>query len=829
MTVFKALLSRVLLLTFLAIGLCSGLSLSIQPAAAQTVVVEGNRRVDVETIRSYFSGTDQKSIDEAVKALLATGQYGSVRARKVGDKIVVTVNEKLSINRVAFEGNSKLKSEQLAAEVQSKSRGPYDPSLVQSDITRLLEVYKRGGRGAARITSRTVDLPNGRIDLVFTVVEGGKTGVKEINISGNNVYSSGKIRGLMQTTESNFLSWLKSSDVYDPDRITADQELIRRYYLRNGYADFRIASTDAHFDNEKEGWIISMVVEEGPQYRVSDVRIDSRIPDIASDSLARNLSLSAGDVYDGTQVEKSVEAISRDVARKGYAFSQVRPAGDRNTAGGTISVRFTVEEGPRVYVERINIRGNTRTRDYVIRREFRIGEGDPYNRVLIDQAERRLNGLGYFKKVKITNQPGSAADRVVIEVEVEDQPTGSFSVSGGYSTSDGFISEVSITESNFLGRGQYVRAAASYGQKSSGFDFSFTEPYFLDRHIAAGFDLFHKATDNSKFSLYQNWISGGTLRLGIPFTDELTLTGRYSLYSTRIRIPNTAKQPYDDCPRPGAANPDPSTQFPGETAAQQGLCLSNLEASNAIKESRGTRLTSLVGYTLNYSTLDNPRDPHSGVYAELKQDFAGLGGASKFVRSTGEARYYREFLDDVVGFVKVQGGNITGWGGKDLLLTDHFNLGPSLVRGFAPGGIGPRDLGCFIAGCTPDLAFVKNNPIGGTNYFGATAEVQFPIGLPKEIGVKGALFADAGTLFNYAGKTHFGNPVSPCTGNIIVAPQLQSNCVNPYDDRKIRASVGASLLWQSPLGPIRFDYAFPLAKGKYDRTQAFRFSGGGSF
>lgn len=828
MLAFKAFLSRFAVLTFIAAGLFAGFAASVQPAAAQMIVVEGNRRVDVETIRSYFSGSDQKSIDEAVKALQATGQYSSVRARKVGDKIIVTVGEKLSINRVAFEGNSKLKSEQLAAEVQSRSRGPYDPALVQSDITRLLEVYKRGGRGAARITSRTVDLPNGRIDLVFTIVEGGKTGVKEINFAGNNAYSAGKLRGLMQTTESNFLSWLKSSDVYDPDRITADQELIRRYYLRNGYADFRIVSTDTHFDNEKEGWIISMVVEEGPQYRVSDVRIDSRIPDVNSEALARNLGLQAGDVYDGTSVEKTVEGISRDVARQGYAFNQVRPAGDRNAAGATIALRFTVEEGPRVYVERINIHGNTRTRDYVIRREFRIGEGDPYNRVLIDQAERRLNGLGYFKKVKITNQPGSAADRVVIEVEIEDQPTGSFSISGGYSTSDGFISEVSITESNFLGRGQYVRAAVSYGQKSSGFDFSFTEPYFLDRHIAAGFDLFHKQSNNSTYTLYQNWISGGTLRLGIPFTDEITFSPRYSIYSTRIKIPNTARQPYDDC----------TTPFPGETPAQRNFCLTNLEASNAIKESRGTRLTSLIGYTLNYNTLDNPRDPHSGIYTELRQDFAGLGGVSRFVRTTGEARYYREITDDTVGFVKVQGGNIFGWGGRKLLLTDHFNLGPSLVRGFAPGGFGPRDLGCFAAGCVPDLNFVKNNPLGGTTYIGATAEVQFPIGLPKEIGVKGAVFADVGTLFNYAGKKHFGDPTIGCTGNIIPPlvvppvvqlPQLQSNCVNPIDDRKIRSSVGASLLWQSPLGPIRFDYAFPITKGKYDRTQAFRFSGGGSF
>ena len=818
MTLMRALLSRVVLLTVLFLGMfCVQAAVSV-PASAQTIVVEGNRRVDVETIRSYFSGSDQASIDAGVKGLQATKLYSSVRARRVGSTIVVTVNENMVINRVAFEGNSKLKSEHLITEVQSKNRGPYDAALVQSDIARLLEVYKRGGRGAARITARTVDLPNGRIDLVFTIVEGSKTGVREINFAGNQVYSGGKLRGVMQTTEMNFLSWLKSSDVYDPDRIAADQELIRRYYLHNGYADFRIVSTNAHFDNVKEGWIIDMVVEEGPQYRVSDIRVDSRLPDVPGDALAGDLKIGAGDVYDGTAVEKSVESITRDINRRGYAFSQVRPSGDRNAASGTIALRVTVDEGPRVYVERINIHGNTRTRDYVIRREFRIGEGDAYNRVLVDQAERRLNSLGYFKTVKITNQPGSSTDRVIIDVSVEDQPTGSFSVSGGYSTTDGFISEVSITESNFLGRGQFVRAAVQYGQHTKGIDFSFTEPYFLDRHLAAGFDLFSRNTNNSQFTLYENFVTGGTLRIGIPFTDEISLTPRYSLYQTRIKIPNTTKQPYDDC------------TFPIATFTN-GNCLSNLEASNAIKESRGSRLTSLVGTTLVYNTLDNPKDPHTGIFAELLGDFAGLGGKSHFVRVTGDASYYHEFFDDVVGFAKIQGGVIKAVGGKELFLTDHFSIGPALVRGFAPGGIGPRDLGCFANGCIPDPAFIKNNPLGGTTYFGGTLEAQFPIGLPREIGVKAAVFADAGTLFDYAGKKNFSpGSLGVCTGNIVtLGHQVQSNCVNPVDDRKIRSSVGASILWQSPLGPIRFDYAFPISKGKYDRTQAFRFSGGGAF
>ena len=823
MRFFAGLLNR---LVFAAV-LVAGLAALSAPASAQNVVVQGNRRVDTETIRSYFTGTTQQSDNAAVKELLATNLYSDVRARREGGRVVVTVVENNIINRVAFEGNSKLKSEQLAPELQSKSRGPYNPATVQADIARLQDIYKRSGRGAAKITSRLVDLPNGRVDVVFTIDEGGKTGVREINFAGNGIYSSGKLRGLMQTTEMNYLSWLKSTDVYDPDKIATDQELIRRYYLKNGYADFRIVSSDARYDDVKQGWIVTLTVEEGPQYRVSTVRVDSRIADVDSATLVREVKLSEGDVYDGVQVEKSVEALNRAVSRSGYAFVQVRPRGDRDPAAQTISLSFTIDEGPRVYVERVNIRGNTRTRDYVIRRAFEIGEGDAYNRVLIDQGERRLNGLGFFKKVRITNEPGSTADRVLVNVEVEDQPTGSFSIAGGYSTTDGVIAEVSLSESNFLGRGQFVRIAAQNGQRARGVDFSFTEPYFLDRHLAAGFDLFSKQTDNSKYARYINWVTGGTLRLGIPFTDEITLTPRYSLYTSRIKIPNTSSQPYDDCTTPiDGTTPGFGTLAATTPATSTVNCLTNGEASIAVKESRGSRLTSLVGYTLSYNTLDSPKDPTSGIYAEVRQDFAGLGGQSRFVRQTGEARYYREVYDQVVGIARLQGGNIIGYGGSGLRLTDHFNLGPNLVRGFAPSGIGPRDV-------TNPTDF-KANPLGGTTYAGASLEFQFPLGLPRELGIKGAVFADAGTLFGYRGKKQFdvnrNGFIDGFAGGVCTQPlTTQAECITVRDAKTIRSSVGASIIWQSPLGPIRFDYAFALSKDKNDVTQAFRFGGGTSF
>lgn len=768
------------------------------PAFAQSVVVQGNRRVDAETIRSYVTG---QPAAQARQDLLATGLFSSVNVTQRGGQMVVAVRENEVVNRVVFEGNKKLKSEQLAPEMSTKARGPFSQATMDADVQRIKEIYSRGGRSLATVSSRIVPLENGRVDVVYTINEGDKTGVKAIEFVGNKAYGSGRLRDQMTTTESNFLSWLKTSDVYDPDKIQSDLELVRRFYLKHGYADFRVVNTDVQFDQASSGYRITVTVDEGQQYRVGNVGVESKIADIDPERLRGKVKTSAGSVYNAEEVEKTLQALTTEVASRGYAFSQVRPRGDRDPATGTINLSYVVEEGPRVYIERINVRGNTRTRDYVIRREFDVGEGDAYNKVLMDKAERRLNNLGYFKKVRISNEPGSTPDRVVVNVDVEDQPTGAFAISGGYSTSDGFIAELSVTETNFLGRGQYVRAAVSTGQYSKGVEFSFTEPYFLDRRMAVGFDLFSKQSDNTRYSYYENRMTGGTLRLGLPLTEESSVLFRYSLYQQHIKIPNTYSKPFNDCFYPLSA---------GETLLE---CLQNGEASLALKEAAGSYLTSAVGYTLNYNTLDNNKNPRSGIYAEVKQDFAGLGGDSKWVRTTGEARYYQELSDDFVGLVKVQGGNIFAYGGNDLRITDQFFLGPSLVRGFAPSGIGPRD-----------RADPKNNALGGSTYFGGSTEVQFPIfGLPRELGFKGAVFADAGTLFGYEGRKNFSGLIPP------TAVSTYPTTLSVIDDHKIRSSVGGSILWQSPLGPIRFDLAYPITKAQGDRTQVFRFSGGTSF
>ncbi len=812
------------ILVRLVFAACLAASLTGPVAAASpNIVVEGNRRVDAATVRSYFSGVDQAKINQAVKELYATGFFSDVRVSQAGGRIVVQVVENGFINRVAFEGNKKVKSEQLEAEVTSKSRGPYSPAIVQADMQRILDVYRRSGNGNARVTSRTVDLPNGRLDVVFTIVEGDKTGVKSISFAGNQAYSEGKLRGLMTTTEMNFLSFIKTTDVYDPDKIATDEDLIRRFYLRNGYADFRVVGTDVKFDAAEGGYNITITVEEGQPYTVKDVRVDSHIPDVSGETLRESVRVQAGDTYDGDAVQKSVETLTREVGRRGYAFTEVRPRGDRDPASHTVSIGFVVDEGPRVYIERINIRGNTRTRDYVIRREFDIGEGDPYNKVLVDRAERRLNSLGFFKKVRITNEPGSSPDRVIIDVDVEDQPTGSFAISGGYSTSDGFIAELSVTESNFLGRGQFVKLAIQEGQHARGIDLTFTEPYILDTRIAAGFDLFAKQSDNTQYTDYSTFVTGGTLRLGIPITDEFSVSPHYSIYNTRISIPDKSSTPFNDCSFPIDGVTPGFGSLSGSPPSAVSSCLTNGEASLAIKQAQGNTLTSLVGANLNYNTLDNRKDPTSGLFVELRNDVAGVGGDSNFIRSAGDLRYYRPVFEDFVGIVHLQGGHIEGFGSeKQLRIVDEFQLGPTLVRGFAPSGIGPRDIS--------DPASYKYNPLGGSTYAGASFEVQFPIpALPRDLGLRGALFSDAGTLFGYNGRSNFTPGGGACVPQNTSPLFTQGTCVDVRDSSAIRSSVGASILWASPLGPIRFDYAYALTKDRYDVTQAFRFSGGTSF
>jgi len=851
MKLFRGCLKGLVLSVALGLGVLGSPSASLADSApnpyADKIVVEGATRGDGDTIRTYFNGVDQVAVNRAVADLSATGMFDKVSAKIVGDHVVVSVVEgNLVVNRVAFEGGNKMRSDQLELEVQSKSHAMFNETTAKGDVERIKGAYKKVGRDAAKVTYRLVNLPNGRVDLVFTIDEGDKTGVKEIRFVGNNAISNYRLKNLMQLSEMNLLSWIKTSDVYNPAVLAQDEESIRKYYMHNGYADFHIVNTETNYVPGEAGYTIVITVDEGPQYHVSGVSVTSHVAKVDSTELASDVKLQAGDVYDATAVDKSVEALTRHLARYGYAFADVRPHGQRDNAKHEIALAFTIDESPRVYIERIDITGNTRTRDYVIRREFDIGEGDPYNHTLIEVAERRLNNLGFFKTVHISSRPGSTADRVVVTVEVEDKPTGSISLSGGYSTIAGPIAEVAYTESNFLGRGQYLKLSVSDGQYSNGWSVAFTEPYFLDQHLAAGIDVFDKNQNVNPYAMYSTSTLGFNLRLGVPITNELTFQPNYSLYQSTISIPDTTSQPYGDCGGYGVSSGN--TWYNANTPAWENWstetttnnCLTNGEASIAIKQAaaQGAQTTSLVGYSLLYNSLDNRKEPTKGIYANFHQDIAGLGGNSDFVRETFDSRGYYPLTDDLVGMLRLQGGQISGYGSQSgqVSMLNNFNLGPQLVRGFAPGGFGPRDIS--------DPNNIATNSLGGTTYLGGSAELQFPLfGTPKELGLKGALFADAGTLYGYQGPTNFSNLLGysycPTTvGNVTTYPTIggntstpvtQPSCLQVNDDRTIRASLGVSLLWASPLGPLRFDFAFPIKQGRYDQTQVFNFSGGASF
>lgn len=803
-------------------------------ASAQTisaVVVEGNRRVDAEAVRGYVQirpgdRVDPIKIDDALKALYATGLFSDVRIHVSGSRLIVSVSENVVINRVAFEGNKKVKDEVLSAEIQSKSRGPLSPTTVQSDVQRIVEIYRRGGRYDVRVEPKIIDRKNGRSDLVFEIHEGEKTTIKKIVFVGNKAFSDWKLRDVISTTETNWLSWLKSSDVYDPDRVSADQETLRRFYLKNGYADFRIVSANVDLNKKDGGFVVTFTLDEGVQYRTGSVELISNVRDIDPGVLKSLIRTKTGDVYSADMVEKTVELITIDLAKRGYAFAQVRPRGDRDFNARKINLAYVVEQGARVYIERINITGNTRTRDYVIRREFDLYEGDPYNHALVDRAERRLKNLGYFKSVKITSEPGSAADRVVLNVNVEDQLTGQFSVSGGYSTAAGALAEVSIGERNFLGRGQMVRASVTYGQYQRGAELNFSDPYLLGHRVGGGFDIFAKEQKPNDYQTYSVSTYGGNLRVALPLNEETSLGLRYSLFQRELDVGrglnDGCRVLRDGSIYPVGVAPDPVVPCNDPTYVDGRL--NPQEVSAAIKQAIGKTLTSSVGYTLTYNSLDNNKDPTMGTLLTFSQDFAGVGGDAHYLRSSIEGRYYKPLFGDFVGMVKGSAGYIASTGGNELNILDGFFKGPELVRGFEPAGIGPRDLGSNF-----------RDALGGTQYWSATAELQFPLSfMPKDLGLKGALFVDAGSLWGYKGGTNltqFGTPYNsgglncPVEANKTKGPS--SVCV--VDTSAIRSSVGVSLIWSSPFGPLRFDFAEALTKEPWDKTQFFRFSGGTTF
>jgi len=776
------------LLVLSSVPLSLGLSVGFGDLSAhaqgviQNIRVEGNKRVEPETVRSYLTFTagdayDPAQIDESLKALFATGLFQDVRIRREGSTVVIVVEENPIVARVAFEGNREVEDDTLASEVQLKARAVYTRARVQADVRRILDVYRRQGYYAAAVNPKIINLDNNRIDVVFEISEGPTTKIRAINFIGNEAFSDSQLRFVISTTQTNLLSFLKGTNIYDPDRLSLDRELLRQFYLKNGYADARILSATADLDRDGRGFFVTFTISEGERYRFGAIDVESALPSLNVDALRGSILTRAGRVYNAEKVEKTVEALTIAVSQQGYAFGQVRPRFERDEATHTMGIVYVVEEGPRIYIERINVVGNFRTEDKVIRREFRLAEGDAYNRLLVEAARKRLRGLGFFKSVDIDTDPGSAPDRVVLTVKVEEQPTGELSFGAGYSTSEGVIGDVSITERNLMGKGQYVRLGFSGSLERAQVDFAFTEPRFLDRNMAAGFDAFYKTVDLTDVASFSERDAGGDVRLGFPIADNTQLGLRYKFENEDIFNVSS-------------------------------------NASLAVKQSEGSVNVSSIGYTVAYDTRNLPQSPTSGVFASFSQDFAGLGGDVDYLRSVADARGYYPITNKITLVGRVQGGDIVGWGGQDVRLTDLFFKGGETIRGFQRAGLGPRDAcespvdGGRVHDCSKDS-------LGGQLFWATTAEVRFPFPfVPENLGMQGAVFVDAGSLWDPS--------------------QLAVNAVNQegsfiFDSSQVRLSTGFSLIWQSPLGPLRADFAQALLKADFDRTELFRFGASTNF
>jgi outer membrane protein insertion porin family len=752
-------------------------------ASDPAIVVEGNRRVDEQAILGHFHKTSTAlltpaAIDSALKELYATGLFEDVNITRSGTQVVVKVVEAPVIERLRFEGNKQLKDNDLAKEISLKPRGAMTRAAVRDDVARIVEIYRRNGRYEAEVTPKTIARGDGRVDLVFEIKEGGKTGVKRIAFAGNHIFADSRLKGVIKTTESGWFGFLKTTDVYDADRIEADVDLLRRFHAKNGFADVSVSAA-ASYDPAQHGFTLTFTIHEGARYRFGAIDIQSRLETLDGSALRDAVHLTQGAAFDGEAVEKAASAITVAAGKHGFPFADVRSRADRDPAAHVINVLFTLDNGPRRYVERINIHGNAVTREEVIRREFDIAEGDAYNRGLVDAAERRLKQLPPFKSLKITSETGSEPDRVVLNVDVEEQKTGEIFYSGGYSTSAGLIGEVSVAEQNFLGRGQFVKVSAAVGQYLHSGSVSFVEPYLLGNHMSLGLDLFYKDVLTNPTQSYGGQTYGAAVKVSAPLMDGLTSEARYSLTNQSVSLDPTLMA----CIPPNGATACPS-------AAVKQAALS------------GPQWVSTAGSTLAYSTLDNPKNPHEGLRATLSQDVAGIPGTVNFLKTTGDVRYYHDLGNDIVGSVRAQGGYITPYGGQTAPLMSSFFGGPQLVRGFAVNGFGPRDV---TPGTTQDN-------IGGSRYWTTSAELQAPIpGLSAEIPLKMAVFADAGSLWGYRGATSF--------------PTL-SQSLTVADPKTVRSSVGSSLIWDSPFGPLRVDYAYPVSKASTDITQRLHFGVG---
>ncbi|MBS0236069.1 MAG: outer membrane protein assembly factor BamA [Proteobacteria bacterium] len=728
--------------------------------------VEGVERISAGTVEAYLPlhqgeiYSDEKA-DQAVKALYNTGFFADVQVGEHGGILTIKVKENPLVNKIAFEGNHKVEDADLLHAITMTERSIYSTSQVQSDLQKLFTLYRKHGRSGVQITPKLIQLDQHRVNLVYEIDEGGRSYINNIVFLGNKRFSNWRLQRVIASKEKMWYRFFSSVDTYDQDRVALDQELLRRFYMERGYADFAINSVRTEAAPGHQSYIMTFALYEGEEYTHGSPKIESAIKGLDTKALEQFITFSEGKTFDITQVEETVDRITNYLGDHGYAFADVDYRVNKDAQKHQASITFTINETYKVYVNRINIKNNTRTLDKVVRREFRIAEGDPYNISKIQRSRQRLQNLGFFKSVELRNVRTQNADRLDIDVEVEETSTGSINFGAGYNTMDGPLAMVALSETNFLGKGQQVDINASKAQRALDLSFGFTEPYFLDMPLAAGFDIFSTSKDRVRESSYKIRANGGVLRFGYELTEYLYHGIRYNL-------------------------------------KQENIFDVSSDASALIKSQAGKNTVSSVGHTLTYDRLDDRADPREGYILKLTQDLAGVGGQTHYFESKITAAYYYPlYKKDVIVGITGKAGHILPWNGEKIRLSDRFFMGSDEVRGFAIAGVGPRDT-------------ASGDSLGGHTFYVSNLEVSFPLGLPEELSVRGVAFADAGSLFGLSLKPG----------------ESKANIV---DDRAIRTSAGLGIIWNSSLGRLRFDYGWPITKGKGDKSEHLRFFIGTNF
>ena len=840
----------------------------------RTINVVGAERLEPTTILSYIrlrAGQEYTSAgaDEALKDLGATELFANFSIRNEGGNVVITVTENPVINRIVLEGNERLKSDKILPEIKLAPRQIFTRSKVRADVTRIIELYKRQGRFAAQIEPKLVQLPQNRVDIVFEITEGPKSKVRQINILGNEQFSDGQLRGEMVTKQARLTSFFSSNTSYDPDRLAFDQQKLRQFYLTEGYADFRVVSAVAELTPDQRDFIITYVVEEGERYSFGDVKVDSQLRDFDSDSMSANLPMKEGDFYNAKTVEDTVEQLTELAGRFGYAFADVQPRFNRDPDNLKMNVTFILREAPRVYVERVDINGNTLTQDKVVRREFRLAEGDAFNSLGVQRTTARINSLAYFQEnFEVSQVEGSAPDRIILEANVEERPTGELQFSAGFSSIEQFILAGSIRQRNFRGRGQTIGLSVNYSQFSRSAQVSFSDPYIFDRNISGGIDIYRRDfnsfnfTNNSRNTTFEQSTTGFSMRAGVPLTEFMSLVGSYTLNYEDVTLDEN--QFFSDLDGDGVRECDP------------------LLAGRFLCDTIGTRLSSIAGLSLNYNSLNSRIRPTRGRTVSLSSEFAGLGGDVRYVRFRGRAQQFWNVGNSGFIFsVLAEGGTIVplrdrpGEGVDDIFLNDRFFLGEPQIRGFAIRGVGPRILTQQyqtvdgVPTLITDRNRTRDDAIGGRNYYLGRAELEIPLGTgARELGLRPSIWADIGALWGVEtpilqdnpnglqqrdaqGNPIFltprlnadGTPVSPTILEFTTNPLAPDGTPNAPSIRpgsaiketflgnspSPRITAGIGVNWNSPFGPFRIDFSQTIRKVPGDDERRFTFNVGTQF